>query len=348
MRLKVALVAAAIGLAGVVPAAATPDVPIPGPTVSTTPPPLAREAAPCTIEGGPGPDTLTGTPGPDVICGHGGDDVLEGLEGDDVLDGGEGMDTATWASAECCVRADIAAGTAGGTMGADQLVGIERLTGSQGADALRGDAGPNMLLGLGTTDVMWGGEGDDVLLGDEGDDWLAGEGGANTLDGGGGADICADAPGASCDPPSPADGDDTRGRLDVSLVATAFDAEQVAMRLRVRGRSSAYGLWDDGYALISFDTTGGDEFERHAVARWTRRGVRGFMIGEGQRGPSGRLKAKRRGGRGVLLRVPVGRLEMHPERPYFRWRAETIFTGAGCRPCFDTVPEAGAYAQPVG
>jgi hypothetical protein len=99
--------------------------------------------------------------------------------------------------------------------------------------------------------------------------------------------------------------------------------------------------------VISFDTGGGDEFELHAVARWTRRGVRGVLLEDGARGSSGRVKAKRTGGRGVRIRVPLGRLGVHPERPYYRWRVETIFTGAGCRPCFDPAPNAGAYPQPV-
>jgi hypothetical protein len=334
-----------LALAGVAPAAAGPEVPIPGPSLS--PSPLPRAAAPCTIEGDGGPNTLVGTPAPDVICGYGGNDVLEGLEGDDVLDGGPGADTATWRSAPCCVSADLAAGTASGTMGADELIAVEHLEGSLGADVLRGTAAANTLSGLDTTDLLYGGDGDDMLIGGAGDDWLAGEGGANTLDGQDGADVCADAAGASCDPLSPTDGDDTRGPLDVALVSTDLVADPAVWRLRVRGRSSASRLWDEGYAVISFDTGGGDEFELHAVARWTKRGARGVLVADGGRGTSGRLKAKRTGGRGVRLRVPLARLDLHPERPYYRWAVQTIYTGAGCRPCFDAAPQAGAYPQPV-
>jgi hypothetical protein len=341
---------------GIVPAeAAPPSVPIPGPTGSPSPIPvpgpsggsLQRAEAPCTIDGDDGPNRLTGTPGPDVICGNGGDDIVEGLEGDDVLDGGEGNDTATWETAACCVRADLATGSATGLMGNDSLVAVEHLIGSQGADVLWGTGDPNMLSGLAATDLLYGGDGDDTLFGGDGDDWLAGEGGANALDGGAGANVCAEGGGVACAPTSPPDRDDSRGPLDVALVITALNQDPTLWRIQFRRRSSASRLWDDGFALVSFDSQGGDGFDIHAVVRWTKRSARGLLIGEGHRNPSGRLSAKR-GGRGVLLRVPLGRLGLEPGRAYYRWAAETIYTGGRCRPCFDLAPEAGAYPQPVG
>ena len=356
MRTTVALLVATSAALGIVPAeAAPPSLPVPGPTVSPSDAPVPgpttdafpREAAPCTIEGDDGPNRLTGTPGPDVICGGGGDDILEGLEGDDVLDGGGGNDTATWESAGCCVRADLAAGTATGLMGNDSLLALEHLIGSQGADVLRGDPAPNVLSGLAATDLLHGGDGDDSLFGGDGDDWLAGEGGANSLDGGIGANVCADGSGVACDPPSPQDGDDSPGPLDVALVTTALAQDPALWRIQFRRRSSAARLWDEGFALVSFDSRGGDGFDIHALVRWTKRRVRGLFIGEGHRGPSGRLSAKR-GGRGVLLRVPLDRLGLEPGRAYYRWAVETLYTGGRCRPCFDPAPEGGAYPQPVG
>jgi Ca2+-binding RTX toxin-like protein len=156
------LLAAAALLATAWPAqlAASDPTPVPGPTASPRP---ADRLQPCTIEGTEGNDVLTGTPGPDVVCGHGGDDVLQGLEGDDELDGGDGLDTASYATSACCIRADLAAGTATGA-GTDQLIGIEALTGSPGDDVLRGDGGPNVLSGLGGTDLMYGGDGDDAVV----------------------------------------------------------------------------------------------------------------------------------------------------------------------------------------
>jgi len=340
-----------LALATVLGAPAAGQIPIPGPTQSLpgptlSPPMRASGTQPCSIEGTEGPDRLTGTAGPDVICGHGGDDVLEGLEGDDVLDGGDGTDTATWESSGCCVSADLAAGMATGFLGTDQLIGIENLGGSQGADVLRGDELPNVLSGNGTTDLIYGGEGDDWLLGGDGDDWLAGESGANVLDGGLGANICTDGSGTLCDPPDPGDPSDTRGPLDVSLVDGSLGSGSPSFRVAFRGRLRAARLWDEGYVVISLDGRGGDEMDVHALVGWNKRRPYGFLLPEGGRAASGRVQV-RRGGRSVVVSVPLSRVGLDPLRLYYRWAARTMFTGPGCRPCFDGVPEAGAYPQPT-
>jgi hypothetical protein len=322
-----------------------PSLPLPGPTGS----PALREIQPpssCTIEGTEGPDRLTGSPGPDVICGAAGDDVLEGLEGDDVLDGGEGFDTATWESSGCCVSADLATGLAGGFLGTDQLVGIESLGGSQGADVLRGDAGPNILTGNSATDLIYGGEGDDWLVGGFGDDWLAGEGGTNVLDGGFGANVCADALGTLCDGQDPGDPSDVRGPLDISLVDGSLSGDVVSFKIAIRGGLRAKRLWDEAYATLSFDTRGGDEMDFHALVGWTKRRPFGLLLAEGSRSPAGRLGV-RAAGSTLSFDVPLSRAGRDPLRLYYRWAARTIFTGSGCKPCFDGVPEAGAYPQPL-
>ena len=341
-----------LALATVLGAPAAGQIPIPGPTQpfpgpTLSPPMRASETQPCSIEGTEGPDHLTGTAGPDVICGHGGDDVLEGLEGDDVLDGGDGTDTATWESSGCCVSADLAAGMATGFLGTDQLIGIENLGGSQGADVLRGDQLPNVLSGNGTTDLIYGGEGDDWLLGGEGDDWLAGEGGANVLDGGPGANVCADGPGTLCDPLDPADPADSRAPLDVSLVDGSLDSGSPSFLVSFRGRLRSARLWDEGYVVISFDSRGGDELDVHALVGWNERRPYGLLLREGSRVPSGRVQVRRGGRSAVVVSVPLSRVDLDPLRLYYRWAVRTMFTGPGCRPCFDGVPEAGAYPQPV-
>jgi RTX calcium-binding nonapeptide repeat (4 copies) len=328
------------------PSVSAPQIPVPAPSFS----PSLRLAPPpsdCTIEGDDGPNRLTGTSGPDVICGEGGDDVLEGLEGDDYLDGGDGLDTATWETSLCCVRADLSTGLASGSLGTDQLEEIENITGSQGTDVIRGDAGPNVLFGGGNTDLLFGGEGDDWLVGGDGDDWLAGEVGSNILDGGTGSNVCADGPGTFCEPPDPGDPSDTRGPLDVSLVDTGGTQNPPTWRIDVRGRLRAMRLWDEGYLVVSLDTQGGEEFDAHAVVRWDRRRPIGLLIADGARSSSGKVHVGRAGRRGVTVTVPLGQAGLDPQRLYYRWSAGSIFTGPGCRPCFDPVPQVRAYPQPL-
>jgi hemolysin type calcium-binding protein len=344
--LPVAVAASFVLVVSAVPAASgLSPTPIPGPT-ATPDGPASLAAQPCTIEGTESSDTLVGTPGPDVICGHGGDDVLQGLDGDDVLDGGDGADTASFDLSACCIRGDLAAGTATGA-GTDQLVAIESLTGSAGDDVLRGEAGPNALSGLGGVDLLYGGEGDDVLIGGDDEDWLAGEGGTNAMDGGPGADICAEGGGTSCSPPSPPDGNDTHGIMDVRLVDTGGGT--AVWRVGTFSRSSKKQLWDAGYVVVSLDTKEGPGVDFELVGRSTGRRMLGLLLRPDQRRPVGRVEARRPGGRSLRLAVALDRLEVPPERAYIRWSVRTLLTGDRCRPCIDVIPAEGegAFPQPV-
>jgi hypothetical protein len=105
-------------------------------------------------------------------------------------------------------------------------------------------------------------------------------------------------------------------------------------------------LWDEGYVVVSFDTSGGDEFDTHALIRWTNRRPAGLLIPEGHRSSSGRL-AIQDSGKTFTVRVPFGKLGIDPLRLYYRWRVETIFTGPGCKPCFDATPDSRAYPYPL-
>lgn len=351
MRRSPWLAAAAALLAVVLlvpPASSDPEpTPLPGPTVSPEAPP--RQAAhPCTIDGTNGNDVLTGTPGPDVICGHDGDDVLQGLDGDDVLEGGDGADTASFDLAPCCIRADLAVGVATGA-GTDQLISIEHVVGSQGDDVLRGDEGANTLTGLGGTDLLYGGDGDDQVMGGDGDDYVAGEGGASTLDGGEGADVCPEGAGISCYPLTPADPNDTPGILDVRQVTATLGASPSVWRISTFGRTSKRRLWDEGYFVVSFDSKGDAGFDFHVLVKSTGRRIRALLLKDGVRRAVGRVGASRPGGRGVRVRVAPERLEIPPERAYYRWSVRTMLTARHCRPCLDIVPAEGegAFPQPV-
>ena len=345
-RSAVSVAAALLAVTLLAPPAASDPTPVPGPTTTPVPSPEPRLTQ-CTIEGTDESDVLIGTPGPDVLCGLDGDDVLQGLDGDDELDGGDGLDTASFGAAPCCARADLAAGTATGA-GSDRLIGIERLTGSLGDDVLRGDGGPNILSGLGGTDLLYGGEGDDTLAGDDGDDYLLGEGGANAIDGGAGADVCPEATGLSCVPASLADPNDTRGILDVRLITAELGQSPAAWRVSSFGRASKRRLWDEGYVVVSLDSTGDPGFDFHLVVRSTGRRMRALLLRQDGRNPIGRAGAGRPGGRTVIARVAPERLEIPPERAYYRWSVRSIFTGPKCRPCVDEVPSPaeGAFPQP--
>ncbi len=103
--------------------------------------------------------------------GAGGDDLIGG-PGDDILNGGGASDFADYSLAAAGVTVSLAmAGVQDtGGAGADQLVGIEKLVGSNFSDTLTGDGGANALYGVGGADILVGGAGQDSLSGGAGAD----------------------------------------------------------------------------------------------------------------------------------------------------------------------------------
>ncbi len=132
------------------------------------------------LTGSPKNNVLLGTVSDDDLLGLGGNDTLVGGDGSDTLTGGPGVDTAKFSGSTAAVKASIALQSAFGE-GADDLLGMERLTGSKFDDTLTGSAGPN---------VLTGGARDDTLKGLGGKDRLVGGPGGDHLDGGPGTDTC--------------------------------------------------------------------------------------------------------------------------------------------------------------
>ncbi|WP_332044591.1 calcium-binding protein [Phenylobacterium sp.] len=163
-----------------------------------------------TLQGGEGNDSLSGGEdhadvlrggtGNDTLHGGAGDDGLHGQQGDDLLDGGDGVDVAVYLNANGGVTVDLAVlgyQAIGANQGADRLLSVEQLWGSNFADTLSGDAGANGLVGGAGGDLLVGREGDDGLLGEQGDDTalggsgndrLFGDAGNDSLEGGDGDD----------------------------------------------------------------------------------------------------------------------------------------------------------------
>ena len=112
-------------------------------------------------------ENVIGGAGNDSITGNGQDNTLDGGAGDDLLDGRGGIDTVTYAGYAAPVTVNLAAGTAtGADIGNDTLLGMENVTGGDGADTITGDAVDNVIIGGNDNDLINGGDGDDTIHGD--------------------------------------------------------------------------------------------------------------------------------------------------------------------------------------
>ncbi len=165
-----------------------------------------------TLEGNTGDDLILGLVGDDVLYGDAGDDVLQGGSGADVLNGGTGNDTVDYATSNLAVSVALDGSlSSGGDAQGDQLVSIERLSGSIYNDLLRGSSGAETIIGNTGDDQLQGLAGDDVLQGSSGDDVIDGGAGSDAIDGGSGFDT--------------ADYGAATGEVNITLGGSAVGAE---------------------------------------------------------------------------------------------------------------------------
>ncbi len=120
-----------------------------------------------TATGGDGGDLLagvedvSGSAHGDTLLGDDGNNELIGEGGEDTLAGRGGGDRVSYPDAPSGVTVDLAAGTAVGGDGTDQISGFEQISGSEHGDSLLGDDAENGIFGRGGDDVIDGrGQGD--------------------------------------------------------------------------------------------------------------------------------------------------------------------------------------------
>lgn len=211
-------------------------------------------------------DNLVGTDQVDVVEALGGNDFLTGKKGNDVLDGGEGSDFGVYTLAGAGVQIDLAAGTARGGAGRDELISIENIDGSDKDDTLKLDAGDNFANGNGGNDVAEGRGGVDRLFGGSGNDTLRGGTGDDELNGQGDDDVLAG--GLGNDTIDGEDGIDTISFTDVgtavavSLFGETATGNGVAHEFddveNVEGSSKGDTIWGDGAANLLAGLGGAD------------------------------------------------------------------------------------------
>jgi hypothetical protein len=252
----------------------------------------------------------------------------------------------------CTITGTTGDDTLVGTPGPDVICGLggeDRLEGLGGNDVLDGGPGADILDGGAGTDLLLGGSGEDELLGGDDGDYLNGGPDGARLDGGPGADACLQGDAFSCFPPSIADANDTKGRMDVKKVRS--HAGQSPPRWKVVTFSSwtIKGIWDAGYFVLFVDTKGDAGPDYHVLGYSNGNGMVGGLYRETSGGGEVRIggaAVSKAGPRGIVIKLPLAKLDR--TRPYFRWSVRTLFTGKKCgNVCFERVPGQVSLPQAV-
>jgi Ca2+-binding RTX toxin-like protein len=194
------------------------------------------------LRGGDGPDDLNGGAGDDLLNGQAGDDTLHTGAGADFLYGGTDSDSLSYASAPNSVYVYQDGLYNDGTLyEKDNVLGIEKLTGSQFGDDLEGTPGD---------DVINGGKGGDKITPKFGDDKVYGGDGPDSISGGPG--MPADCGNLGC---KKFDTDTVSGGLGSDRID--YSSRSDAVKIVLDGSSKSGGFMENDSLSGMEDAVGG-------------------------------------------------------------------------------------------
>jgi hypothetical protein len=148
-----------------------------------------------------------------------------------------------------------------------------------------------------------------------------------------------------------ADPNDTRGPLDIRSVEVV-GAEKPRWKVTTWSRWTTAQVFDYGYGTIYLDTVatprpdyyilvGSAGTHMYAHLYRDRAMKSDLFLGELDRVGRGDKRS-------FFVRIALKRLDVGRQRAFYRWRAESLFTGEGCRNvCFDPAPNEGFVSEPL-
>lgn len=155
---------------------------------------------------------------------------------------------------------------------------------------------------------------------------------------------------ASADHTGVRDPNDTKGPFDVRRV-TVEGARRPRYDVVTFARWSVSRIWDRSYALLYFDTFGGEAADYYVLVRSDGHRMRARLYRDKARKkdrPLAFVKAWRPGKRSFAVRAPLAKMKFPDERLVYYWWVQTLHSGPGCKNvCFDRAPNAQRVAEPV-
>jgi hypothetical protein len=145
------------------------------------------------------------------------------------------------------------------------------------------------------------------------------------------------------------DPNDTAGKLDIHEVRLAHQPGPPRWALVTFGEWRTKEIWDRGYLIVMLDTRRGAAAEHYLLVRSTGTELVGSLWRIRSVGPDsylGQVPVKRWSRRNATVQVGLSRLTFGDSRTFYRWWAETLFTGDRCRrTCLDRAPDVDSVLQ---
>ncbi|HEX2196145.1 MAG TPA: hypothetical protein VHJ76_04390 [Actinomycetota bacterium] len=155
---------------------------------------------------------------------------------------------------------------------------------------------------------------------------------------------------ASADHFAVTDGNDTKGPFDVRRVKVA-GTRKPRYDVVTFSRWTAARAWDRSFALLYFDTFGGDAPDYYVMVRSDGRRMRGRLYRDKARKkdrPLAFVKTWKPGKRSFAARVPLRKMKFPEQRLVYHWWVLTLHTGRKCKKvCFDRAPDSGKVTEPA-
>ena len=155
---------------------------------------------------------------------------------------------------------------------------------------------------------------------------------------------------ASADHATVRDPNDAKGPFDVRRIEV--EGTRVARYDVVMfPRWTVARVWDRSYALLYFDTFGGEAPDYYVLVRSDGYRMRARLYRDRARKkdrPLAFVKAWRPGKRSFAVRVPLRKMKFPDERLLYYWWVQTLHTGTECKTvCFDRAPNAQRVTEPA-
>ena len=148
-----------------------------------------------------------------------------------------------------------------------------------------------------------------------------------------------------------ADGNDTRGPLDVRRVDVKGTRVKPKWRVTTYGTWGPQSIWDKGYGLVHLDAFGDEHYDHYALVRSNGFALEASLWRDRKSKDDvrvGALNVARTNKRSFTVRVPLRRLHIPDARLFYRWYVQTIVVSRSCpRTCFDRAPDDGAVTELV-